>query len=631
MSLNSLCLLSRITPSRIEPLCDRSLCVRSFTLLAEAGLDWEFNYRSHYLRYRGLRSLTRTLSTNWFDLFIWAVLVRQQAMARVLWSKCDEPLRAALIASISCRKAAEETSGKSAIEMEEHADTYEEWAIGLIRHETTLDMHAQSMLLMQLPRSRMKTGTSREILADKWVESPLEVAIGFGQLSCRSFLATRRCRLFLTHVFCGYDYGIQYHDHDGDGMATANDYDDEDVVDDDLARDEEDVFKDGIYFPQRATEKWLKSNHMLEMQIPLIGILYVPKASECVCHGPSYLRPLEQRWQQLRALFSVPKVKFTFHLFASFVYYFFFVYVILGLSWAPWYGQRNWMREGHFAPLTGGPFVSLQHAHGPNVARTPSTGNDSASLEIALWAWTILRLVEEVKQMYRQGVAGYAETENPWKCFAYFQSALNWIDVFNSFSVVASMVIRVSVSIAPHSIAPSHMVMYMQAVQCLYALAGITIIVRCAFSLSIFENFGVLWLMIIRMAWDVVNWLLVVFFISLGFGVAYTILMPGQTFEYDRPFFRPFWGLLGDFDTESIDEYFPLDPTFVISHELTMILTWGYTFFTTILLVNLLIAQMGYALHSQTPCALPIHLDAPLNQTCAIDIPPCCSARRMRP
>jgi len=99
--------------------------------------------------------------------------------------------------------------------------------------------------------------------------------------------------------------------------------------------------------------------------------------------------------------------------------------------------------------------------------------------------------------------------------------------------------------------------------------------------------------MIIRMAWDVVNWLLVVFFISLGVGVAYTILMPGQTFEYDRPFFRPFWGLLGDFDTDSINDYFPLDPTFMVSHELTMLLTWSYTFFTTILLVNLLIAQMG--------------------------------------
>ena len=72
------------------------------------------------------------------------------------------------------------------------------------------------------------------------------------------------------------------------------------------------------------------------------------------------------------------------------------------------------------------------------------------------------------------------------------------------------------------------------------ALGAIFIIIRCAHAFAIFESFGVLWLIMLRMIYDIANWLWVVGFISVGFGVAYTILMPGQTFGYDRPFWRPF-------------------------------------------------------------------------------------------
>lgn len=125
------------------------------------------------------------------------------------------------------------------------------------------------------------------------------------------------------------------------------------------------------------------------------------------------------------------------------------------------------------------------------------------------------------------------------------------------------------------------------------ALGAIFIIIRCAHAFAIFESFGVLWLIMLRMIYDIANWLWVVVFISVGVGVAYTILMPGQTFGYDRPFWRPFWGLLGEFDVESIDDYFPLSELYTLPHELAMVLTWAYTFYTTILLVNLLIAKMG--------------------------------------
>ena len=70
-----------------------------------------------------------------------------------------------------------------------------------------------------------------------------------------------------------------------------------------------------------------------------------------------------------------------------------------------------------------------------------------------------------------------------------------------------------------------------------------------------------------------------------------------------RPFWRPFWGLLGESFTDEAESYFEhtkqaSDDAFFIDWRgapsvLVPMLGFTYLFFTTVVLVNLLIAQMS--------------------------------------
>jgi len=134
--------------------------------------------------------------------------------------------------------------------------------------------------------------------------------------------------------------------------------------------------------------------------------------------------------------------------------------------------------------------------------------------------------------------------------------------------------------------------------QSMYAIVVVTIFMRFVSSLKYFRSFGVLYICVLRMSEDVVSWFSLTILITIGFGVSYAVLMPAASATAQthanylgRPFFQPFWGLLGDFDAESVFEYYSVEefPAAV----LMPLMLWVYNFLTSIVLVNLLIAQMG--------------------------------------
>ena len=100
-------------------------------------------------------------------------------------------------------------------------------------------------------------------------------------------------------------------------------------------------------------------------------------------------------------------------------------------------------------------------------------------------------------------------------------------------------------------------------------------------------------LMCTRVILDAVSWIAVVMVFTSGVGVAFTILLPGETYGYDRAFFRPFWGVVGAFDATAIDDYFEMDDSTNALRETITGLLFISSFVTTILLVNLLIAQVS--------------------------------------
>ena len=67
--------------------------------------------------------------------------------------------------------------------------------------------------------------------------------------------------------------------------------------------------------------------------------------------------------------------------------------------------------------------------------------------------------------------------------------------------------------------------------------------------------------MFLEMWGDVARWMSLQIFGTLGFAVAFAVMEPGGATEEgmltDRPFARPFWGLVGDFDTSAVTDYYP--------------------------------------------------------------------------
>ena len=216
--------------------------------------------------------------------------------------------------------------------------------------------------------------------------------------------------------------------------------------------------------------------------LPVLGTVFLPRDPSEAFPVLSRVPLLGHALAPLFAFLAVPKVKMINNLLLSLSYYAFFVHVLVG--WPPWYGQRDWMIQGRYQPL--------------ELSRL----GDEIYMEALLWFWTLLRLVEEIKQIVRQGAAGYTETRRLTGWFAYFESGGNLLDLFNYCSVILSMIIRLNASLSSgrllNGVVWSDWNLSMQACQCLYAFSSITLISRCAYLLAVYESFGVLVLMTIR-------------------------------------------------------------------------------------------------------------------------------------
>ena len=130
--------------------------------------------------------------------------------------------------------------------------------------------------------------------------------------------------------------------------------------------------------------------------------------------------------------------------------------------------------------------------------------------------------------------------------------------------------------------------------QALYALVLISLYLRFMDQLTYSNSLGVLTLILKQIIQkDLRQWLVLVLFSTTAFSVAFVILLPGASFEEvsnHRPSTIPFWSLLGDFDLEHMYQWLTKGSP---AEYMVPALLFVYTFFSTILLVNLLIAQMS--------------------------------------
>ena len=137
------------------------------------------------------------------DLCRWAVLVSQPEIAKLLWSKTDQPLRMAVYASLLCRKMTTGMDeGIEKVELDEQAAMYEDWAMELLE-EAEEDA---ATLLLGLPLAYIPDPEDFEML---WSDSVLELAIGSPQVRCLRFISHRLCKQIVYNIFHGFVYQLQ--------------------------------------------------------------------------------------------------------------------------------------------------------------------------------------------------------------------------------------------------------------------------------------------------------------------------------------------------------------------------------------------------------------------------------------
>ncbi len=214
--------------------------------------------------------------------------------------------------------------------------------------------------------------------------------------------------------------------------------------------------------------------------------------------------------------------------------------------------------------------------------------------EFVIWAWTVCKIWIELKQMCRQGVVDYEKTRNPIDLLAYFWEGTQLTDLLSLLCIVGCMVLRLGVAYnfigMPGDEFDFNPLTFCQI---LYGVAAIIFFFRFTIVMKLREKLGLLLVIVIEMVKDIFRWLILNVFITLGFCVAFTVFQPGEITSDLRPFWRPWWGMLGDFDKSLISDYFPESGMGGDVLVVSMFLLWFYVFLSTVVMVNLLIAQMS--------------------------------------
>ena len=577
------------------------------------------------------------LRPEWLDLMMWAVLVGEPEIARHLWTKVTQPLRAALLATRVCRMlvAGMRDSGATTFaeeqSLEADAMMYESWATGLLDEidekgaaaalltsvpSVTLPPAAAEAAAVRPTRPRgasfvgpVADGASAPEIA-MWPGSPMDEAVK-SDYPAMSVVAHPHCQSLLDRFFAGdYDGSLAKIDEDaglariglqlippfnlftaitnvkplrgareranereaaeGDGaLATSNYYSIRALLDLDVDSDGEEDNPDnpGRSASQRSTQT--------EPQRQETGAA----TARSMARRQRDDKRLARRLPRQLSFFSVPKVKYVVHTVSAMLYALLLTYVLLG--W-PWEGKTWMWRRGELGPVS--------------------------MAEAIFWAWALCRVLEEAKQMVLIGYSGY------------ISSFWNQMDLLTSIAVIGVAVMRMATELgrALNGYITSQTVQQILAVlgrdgayysfdddqaaeanewsRNLYAVVVLLVYLRFFDLLTYSPRLGVLTIIIKRMMDDVLSWAAVVGCVTLGVSMAFAVLMPADNSRPEfllKPFFLPFWGLVGEVDVERFFDHFASGGDDMPTELLLPFLLFIYSFFATVVFVNLLIAQMS--------------------------------------
>jgi len=534
----------------------------------------------------GLSTLELRMAPSWTDLMMWAVLTGSHELARLLWERTSVPLRAANMASQLCRMLAGEPSLLPDSEsLLAEAETYESMAIDVL--DAIRDSNEATKLLTLIPWAWEIPSEDAEDPAVKrvmlWDESVIEnAAEGDGMLSVPSMrlAAHRHSQFCLEQFFVGEFPGsrariaksaslvkiflqallpfapgtlVEVEPTESSpnkplqGAQTQEQY--KELVSAGLVRSQ----NCGV---EASGNESQQKERAADVELDPDTLDVVSSVNRNVSVDPAGLcSDLVADLFSARFLlfYMVPKVKFTLHFGGQLAFIAFFSFFIF--------------------------------------SRAEDFTNEITRREITLLAWIGTRFFGELMEIDFSGRGVWIYIRDPW----------NMMDVIFAALTVVNLGLRLAATAEAGDEAYTNESTSLELLpRSVYAVLVILSYFRILQFLRYFKSVGVLTIVVGHMMADVAYFFVLFLVASLGFGVAFTMLMPltSQSVHFvfgDHPLWTPFWATFGSVKTGSAFMAGEVlrddgsDPSIFFGPTLL----WFYLFIVVIIYVNLLIAQMA--------------------------------------
>ncbi|KAL1515620.1 hypothetical protein AB1Y20_002239 [Prymnesium parvum] len=472
----------------------------------------------------------------WIDLMMWAVLNGRTVLARPLFEKTEEPLRAALMASRYCqRRALLESHPVEKDGWMEQAGTYEEWAMGVL--DAVTDSSDAVQLLTMIPRKRGRP---------MWPRSVMDSATS-DEFPCQRFVAHKHCQKVLDDYWSG--------DFPGSRVRIST------------AANVSSVALQILFCG--FLPDWLSSCAIIRRQAD--DIMQVEELSPVTDDDDAdfftsmfTLGDTSGFWWSWWSFWGIPKVRYTCHSIALFVY----VGLISMLVGFP----TGWL--SHSGELEPSMLELMQ----------PETQQPTGITELMIWLSTLGTFVDDIAAISR----GWRKRD---ELKAYFGDSWHQINLVFSGLMLTCFVLRVISS----AYSPDTQPVLLEASRCLLAVAICVLFLRLLGALAIFPNVGVMTGIFMSMLRDSTPFLAMISVFTFGFGVAYTALQPSPTLFGDRQWSerswaRPFWSIVGY--TYTPDQLDAADEPGIVRVVLPLLL-FVYSLIVCVMIVNLMIAQIS--------------------------------------
>jgi len=575
-----------------------------------------------------------TLQPTWSDLMMWATLAGEHQMTRVLWQQTRFPMRSALAAAGLCASISETVNSEAKQQaLERQAARYEQWVLDLLN---SVDSKFEAMgMLAMVPLYVDPNGVAHPLYRD----SVLDMAAKDDGSPAKRVVAHRHAQELLDRFWCGNQPGdevgmppdtswlaiilqiilfflpgfiVTLHEtstattfkantfkaKEQKHLATQKKHGTRSRIDADMGASQQSLSRKPLRMNTMSSPMLMYERARTRLLFDATPSPFPPQLEDV---AKMWSNHLPVHWSPFMAVdfFGIPRVRFLVVNVLNIVYMLLPLFFLVGEPYGLARPFRDDFGRGHNAmPAT----VSF--------------------FEAVFWVWTVAKFMYEVGTVdFSRGPAAAARH--------YFQREWNKLDFTQVVVIAVICVLRLqcaSVEVALGNLMGADTLAMKMVMLCseighnrdafavcdncydmnrwarnMYAIVTVTVWLRMFDTIKAFKAVGIMKIIFFRMMYnDVAVFLALLFIVSPGYGIASAALQPGR-FPHDftlikmisnfrSPFMSPWFTVFGDHNLDEItDTTEGVSPTNI----LLPILLFIYMLITTIVLVNLLIAQMS--------------------------------------